>query len=144
MTDNRDGMGLGIWWGGLAATLALVLQLPLLENAPLTKDLLYVAVPGLVILLVTLIVALAIVGLATIVIGLPVVSLLGRWGCDGAEVLALAGGLAGYGVVWAVVLAAGGSLGSDESVFALAAMAGGGTLGAAWGLARDRHETPDF
>jgi hypothetical protein len=144
MTDNRDGMGLGIWWGGLATTLALALQLPLLENAPLTKDLLYIAVPGLVILLVTLVVALAIVGLATIVIGLPVVSLLGRWGCDGAEVLALAGGLAGYGVVWAVVLAAGGSLGSDESVFALAAVAGGGVAGAVWGFARDGHKHPNF
>ena len=142
MTDNRDGMGSGIWWGGLAATLALVLQLPLLESAPLTKDLLYIAVPGLVVLLVTLMVALVIVSSAAVFIGLPVVTLLSRIGCDGAEVLALAGGLAGYGVVWAVVLAAGGSLGSDESVFALAAIAGGGVAGAAWGFARDKH--PDF
>ena len=140
MTDDRDGMGSGMLWGSLAATLGLALQLPLLENAPLTKDLLYVVIPALLVLLVTLMVALAIVGSAVIFIGLPVVTLLSRLKCDGAEVLALAGGLAGYGLVWAVMLATGELLGSDESILALAAMAGGTVAGAVWGLARDGRD----
>jgi hypothetical protein len=101
MTDNRDGMGAGVFWGSLAATLALVLQLPLLDNGRLATELLELALAGLVVMLVTLVVTLAIVGLAALVIGLPVVALLTRFECDGAEVRALAGGLAGYGVILA-------------------------------------------
>jgi hypothetical protein len=140
MTDNRDGMGAGVFWGSLAATLALVLQLPLLHNEPLATELLELAVAGLVAMLTTLVVTLAIVGLAALVIGLPVVTLLTRFECDGAEVRALAGGLAGYGVILAIALANGETLGSGGFVFALAAMVGGAVLGGVWGHARDRLE----
>jgi hypothetical protein len=141
MTDNREGMGAGVRWGSLAATSALVMQLPLLASEPLELGLVAPALPGMVVaLLVTLAVTAAIVGVAALIIGLPVVTLLARLGCDGAEVLAPAGGLAGYGVVLAIFLANGEALDSVGLVLALSAMAGGAVLGAVWGHARDKRE----
>jgi len=133
MTPASYGMGKGIGWGGIAATVAFVLQLPLLENAPVTGGALAVVPATMFILLF----ATVFVAIAALIVGVPIVALCERLGCAGADVLAVSGSVAGVAVILAIILAGGGEFVGDGCMFALAAMAGGGVMGGVWGHSRD-------
>lgn len=134
MEKLRKGLGAGAAKGALAAVATLSLHMTLLSNDPVAAQVLVWMPLALVMLACAYVIFL----LAAVLIGLPILSVLARLECDGSEVLALTGALAGFAVITGPALATGNALQEGWLAFALSALVGGGVSGAVWGAAREK------
>ena len=137
MTHLVDGMAKGIGYGGLAATAMMLAGMLIMASGPMPFE----AVIFLPLLaLAILIFAIILMTLAAMLVGVPVVWLLGRIDCASAEVCSVAGALVGLTLFFGPVLASGDGYDDFVLVMAMAGMAGGGMTGWVWGTEQEHTQ----
>jgi hypothetical protein len=133
--DIRGNLGGAIWWGSISSTVIYTTSFASLTWGPeLPAALASLLIIGFWIFLVSLVFVTA----ATLLIGLPFAALLQAIRCEGCDIYAMCGAIAGLLLPPAVELLTAGALSRDIWTVAVPGLIVGAVSGVVWGLSRDR------
>ncbi len=146
MDNLREALGSATLFGGLAVAgcyLITLIALIVFSLSLLTMDIspvdILMAIGSILFLaFVVAVVAVMIVGIANIVVGLPMYLLLREFEWESRAAYCACGAIAGFLVPLTLIAAMDGSVDTASIAFAIPGIVGGGTSGIVWGRWRER------